>query len=228
MEACFARHGTRLQVATSTVEELTRVHDALYAAFGPVGLRAAWGSRCGYGHSVRTMSTVCVRSDGETGLLAILPSHPEQAAMHCLLQHQHTAPLRDVEEEVLLLLEVGCRYRLAFPDSPYLLLSNVAGNVIDHASMTQLSQVNVEDAAAALSCGGGGTHPVDQEVILSRAAHLAASAYAVVVAGEGNPVITLIPALSCCPAHPSTAGAVGVAGAAQEEEEEEEASTKLT
>jgi hypothetical protein len=69
---------------------------------------------------------------------------------------------------------------------------------------------------------------LDREVILSRAAHLAASAYAVVVAGEGNPVITLIPALSCCPAHPSTAGAVGVAGAAQEEEEEEEASTKLT
>ena len=121
--------------------------------------RTVWGSRCQYGRSLRTMSTVCVRSDGETGLLAILPSHPEQAAMHCLLQHQHTAPLRDVEEEVLLLLEVGCRYRLAFPNSPYLLLSNVAGNIIDHAVLTPRSQFNVVEAAAALSRGGGGTHP---------------------------------------------------------------------
>jgi hypothetical protein len=171
MEGCCARHGTLLQVATSTVEEVTRVHDALYSGFGPVGLRAVWGSRCALGRSVHTMSTVCVRPDGETGLLAILPSYPQQAAMHCLLQHQHTAPLRDVEDEVLLLLEVGCRYRLAFPDSPYLLLSNVAGDMINTAALTQLSEVNVDEAAAALSHGGRGTHPLDREVILSRAAH---------------------------------------------------------
>jgi hypothetical protein len=151
--------------------------------------------------------------EGECCLHPVLPSDPQQVAMHFVLQHQESASPECVAEGVVALFAAAHRYRAVCPSLPYLLLKSRRshGRILTGCleGDEPLTMANISRLALYTAKGGaGGKHRLVEEVALLRAGHIACTAYSLVDTGgeEGavNPVVVLKPAKTLCAVHPST------------------------